>query len=65
MDNLRDQLGSLSIDNVFLTVLNVLTGMNTCLVTLCLHLLLECSAEIVLIFKNVFRQICVLRESLS
>ena len=45
----RGQLGSLSIDNAFLTVFKMLTGMSASLVTLFLHLLLERSAEIVLI----------------
>ena len=45
----RGQLGSKSIDNAFLTVFKMLTGMSTSLVTLFLHLLLERTAEIVLI----------------
>ena len=45
----RGQLGSKSIDEAFLTVFKMLPGMSASLVTLFLHLLLERSAEIILI----------------
>ena len=44
----RGRLESKSIDNAFLNVFKMITGMSTSLVTLFLHLLLERSAEIVL-----------------